>query len=618
MKMTNVKLAYRRALKKSTTTLINITGLSIGIACAILLTSWVIHELSYDTFVKDSDQIYRITLEGTFDGQYVNSAQSPGGIAPEASKIFPEIENYTRLVTSRDVIIKTEDNVSFKESGYAADPSFFEVFPLEVKYGNLSNCLNENGKVVIDEYLAFKSYGSVDPVGKSMVVDGLNYTISAVIENIPSNSHLQFHFLTPLMNVSWFRNQEWNGDNSITYLKLIPNSNIREINHKITELAYAKKPMWKELKVNFGLQSLRDIHLSNFTHDYAKTGNKKHIYIFAATALLVLLIACINFINLFIASSLKKKHEIGIRITNGASKFSILKEYFVEVLLYVLVSFIASIALIKAANPYFNLLAGDRIEIHIFSTHFLMIGLPVALVTIMLASGFPWIYINKLTTTEVLKKGASGSGKKFSILQSLVTFQFVVAIILIFNLITIEKQLHFLKTKDLGFDKENILYVHTDGILQQVDARETLKNVLLKNKNITAIAYQGSIPTNYFNGSPFSKTTDNQNIVPTEQIFIDKDYFDLMKIKFINGENIFKQSDNPSNYCIVNQQVIQSLNLTPPYLDKVIYKSVDNNKPLIIKGIVKIQIRNHWLSKLTPAFMYCLNGLIVKRSFYSK
>ncbi len=574
-------------VKDKIISLVNLVGLSLGIACAIVLTSWVLYETSYDKDIPDSDKIYRITLEGYINNEFIQSTQALAGIAPEAKKNFPEVEDYARLVNNyKDCIIKTEGQESFRESGYAADSTFFNIFPYKAIYGNLTTALSRRDQIVIDQYMSEICFGNENPIGEFISVNGHKYAVAAVMENIPAHTHLKFHFIIPFINVDWIVKNPWGGDNCITFLKLNRTDNNKTIESKITALVYAREKLWKDLKIDFRLQALRDIYLSNYKFEYAtETGSKRNIVIFSIAAFLILLIACINFTNLFIASSLKRKRAMGIKLTNGANKIHILKESFFEVLLFFILSFLIAVALVKIIQPFFNALAGKEIFINIFSLQFLSLSIPIVFISLILTSIFPWLHLRRLKPTRILKEKSASGRNNLSIQKVLVITQFVIAIVLIFSVIAVSKQLSFIQNKQLGFNKENIIYIYTTSKLQEKTIQNRMKNELLGNSNIQGVAFRSSLPTIWNNGNPLSKNSDFKEIMATEEIFVDKDYFDLMKINFIEGENIYKQDNSSKDFCIVNQMAVRNLGLKAPYVDKVIYEGP--NKQLVIKGVIE-------------------------------
>ncbi len=582
----NIKIVLRRLIKEKTITLVNIIGLSLGIACAILLTSWILYETSYDKYISEGEKIYRVTLEGYINNEFISSTQTIAGIGPMAMQDFPEVENYTRLVNNyRDCIISLEDKENFRVSGFAADSTFFDIFPYKSIQGNLSTALSHKDQIVIDQYLSEICFGDKDPLGEIISVDNHKYTVSAVMENIPSNSHLKFHFLVPFINEEGLAQNQWGGDNAILFLKLKNTNNIKALENEITKKVYDRTTLWERLKIVFRLQPLYDIYLSNYSFDYsAETGSKKHILIFSITAFLVLLIAGINFTNLFIASTLKRKRAIGIKLTIGAHKKHVLNELFLESLSLLIFSFLLAILLVKLVQPYFIALSGKDIIIKVFSFRFLILSLPILIISLVLINIFPWLHLKQLSPLTILKKGESATKNKFSIQKALIVLQFVIAIVLICNVTVINKQLHYLNRKQLGFNKENIIYTHTNHNLQEKSIQNRMRDELSQNTNILGMAFRSSLPTIWTEGNPLSGSPEFTDPVATEEIFIDEEYFDLMQISFIEGENIFSQKIQDNRYCIINKMTADKLGLKSPYTDKIIYEGP--NEQLIIKGVI--------------------------------
>lgn len=547
-------------IKDKTITLINLIGLSLGIACAIILTSWVLYETSYDKQVPDGERIYRATLEGYFNNEFVRSSKVLAGIAPEMKKECPDVETYTRIINHyKDCIIKSDEQAIFKESGYATDSTFFDVFPQKAILGKLSSALNRRDQIVIDQYLSDKCFGDKNPIGKALWVDEHKYTVTAVIATPSTHSHLRFHFLVPLTNIDWLSRNLWGGDNTITFLKFKHPINEDEIGTKMTEIVFSNDPFWKDFQVRFGVQPLHDVYLSDYRFSYGvEAGSKKNIFIFSITAFLVLLIACINFTNLFIASNLKRKRSMGIRLIYGAHKTHLARETIIEVLLFLLSSFIIAMIMVKIIEPFFISLAGKDITIKIFSFRFLMLSMPILVISLALTSIFPSLHFKGVSLANSIKDGKQNSNDKIGIQKILVSAQFVIAIVLICNVLTVNKQLTFLQDKQLGFNTENVIYIPINDQLQQKHIQNRMRKELLQNSNIQEMAIRSSLPTVWSNGKPLANNAAFKDIISAEEIVVDAHYFDLMDINFMEGENIFEHGKTTKNACIINQMAAEA------------------------------------------------------------
>lgn len=584
----NIVISYRNAIKNKYISLLNIFGLSVGLACSMVLLSWVSYEFSFDGFFKNKENIYRLNLTSSRNNDLQKGPWSHQGIGPEAFFVFPEVKNFTRIIDQHRISCKIVNDQFYIDKGYAADSTFFSVFSFNAKEGFLSKSLNRKDLVVIDEYLAKKCFGTKNALGETIDIGNHVYTVSAVIKNVPENSHLQFHYLIPILNqpTSWLDNK-WGSDNCIQYLVLEQNVNKVEFENKLTQLLYSKRDTWKELKVNLIIQPLKEIHFGRgFINDDAAKGNLQNVYILISVAFLILLIACINFINMFISTSLNRIKSTGVKIVSGASKVSIFREFSIEVLAFVVTSFIISIVLVKTALPVLNSLLNTGIEIKFFSLNFIFISLPIIATTLLLSSLFPGYYITRFNPVEILKSRVSGlPGRRISFQNGLLTLQFVITILLIISVIAINKQVNFINSKKLGFDRENIAYISTVGEFSQQQNIQSLKNELIKSPNISNISSVSSLPTIRNIGGILYTRENNENKVLSERISISEGYFELMKIKFIEGENELNNANGEIQNCIINEIAAKKLNLIPPYAGQLIF-DMNSNRYLTIKGVI--------------------------------
>ncbi len=587
---TECKSIIRNALKNKGITLLNILGMTSGFVCTILIVSWVMHEASFDSFVPGKEHIYRVVLQGDINGTPQKVAGCFQGVAEEAMRAIPEVVNAIRIsvsYTHTGSVIKTEGNNYFRILGIAADSALFDLFPYRMLSGDPENALNKRNSIVVDIDMARQCFGNELAIGKTLFVDGQRYTVTAVLEDIPTNSHLEFHYIIPTLNLDrGWHNNKWGGDNALVYLKLMPGSDPERVNEKIKELFKENlPPTLKGVGITSALQPLKDIpYEEGFSWDYARKANKNNIFILSGVAFLIMLIACINFTNLFISTVLKREKEAGIRIASGASPGSIALGYFWEVFLYVLTSFILAVVVIKMVHPYFNELTGANVEVTILSWRFFLLGLSLVLATSIISGTFPALHLIRINIAEVVK-AAKGPSIKGRVRQIMVGSQYVIAIVLLTCMIAIFKQVIYLQTKDLGFDKDNVLCVYSSGSLSDPGRQKTLKEEILKSPYISKVAYIGSLPTEWNTGGLVSTTPGNYEI-HMEELYVDRDYFDLSNIRFIEGGNAFLQAPDSLNYCIMNEAAVQALHLTPPYLDQTIYTANSQSKPFVIKGVI--------------------------------
>jgi len=596
------KLAYRNLLLNKYISLFNILGLSIGIACTLILISWGSKELSSDSFIKNRENIYRLNFIGRIDGVPMKTCTSPQGVAPKALEIFPEVSNFTRIRKLERKPFKTGENSFYVDNGYSADSTFFSVFSYESIIGDLSKSLNRKDLVVIDENLAVSCFADKNPIGEIINIGNHNYTVSAVIKSVPENSHLQFQYIIPILNMpqSWINNK-WGSDNCTTYLVLDKEIDKVNFEDKLTQLLHNNKSMWKELEISLGIQPLSEIYFSTgFAFEVAKKGNKRNVYILVSVAFLILLIASINFINIFISTSLKRTKSLGVKMVLGASRSILVQEVLLEVLICIMFSFAISFGLIKIALPVFNNLFVTNLEINILSFHFIGIAIPVLILTLLLSGLFPAYFITRLNPALILKAGHLGlAGNKNIFQRTLVILQFVIAILLISSILIIQKQVGFLNSKELGFNKDNIIYINTTGAFSKKQNIEHMKTQLLKNPNISSISTRSCLPTKLDNGGFMFSKENPDNKVHEESVTIGEDYFDLMQIKFVEGENDFEYSNNTYDKCIINNIAAEQLKLVPPFTGQYVFDN-NENKFLSISGVVENVNTKSLYSKVEP------------------
>ena len=564
--------------------------------------NWVRFELNSDNFIKNKENIYRITLNGEFKGKKVLGTSSPTGVGPEALATCPEVKNYLRLIDQKQTSLRVDNTKLFREDGFAADSAFFTFFPYIFKLGNPQNCLSHPNSIVITNELAQKCFGNENPLGKIIKLDFWELTVTGVIEDLPSNSHLKFRFIYPTSRLGeWFEREKWAGDQAFTYLLLYPKAKIADLNKKITDMVFAKNGFWKSMKIQFLLEPMCNIYLnSDITQDYANRRSKTSLYTLLVVALLILFIACINFTNLYISYSLKNSKTLAIQQVNGASKNSIISGLLIEVLFYVAGAYLLALMLSNFLLPLFNSLIGSNMPYRDIGISW--IGVITFFTAFVFAGFFPVAYLSKKDPVKSLKDISNKGNSKSTIQKVLVIAQFMITIVLLTGVFVIMKQVYFMKSKNLGFEKENVAFTYLNGKLKDKDQLNVLKHELSKNPNIVGVAYLGGIATKWNNGMPLSVHPQNNDFIECELIEADDDYFSLMKIRFREGSNGLDQYSDSLNYCIINQKVVDKLGLKPPYIGQLIYDPW-SPRPYTIKGVIE-NINNKPLRMEVDANIY--------------
>jgi putative ABC transport system permease protein len=561
-----LKISIRNIFRNKTYSLINILGLSVGIACTILILLWVVDELSYDRFNKNADEIYRIVGDDAVVGKM---AVSCGPLAEYMKDNFPDVVKATRyLPYAEGSFFKYNDEILQTKNGAFADPDFFKMFSFNFLGGNPKTALSNFSDIVITESMAERFFGNENPIGKTLLIDGQNPTVvSAVIKDMPANSQLQFNFIIgiPILKYIGFPLDEWNNAGLHTFIQVKSTADIQKLNKQIAGIMSRQIPGFNR---KLFLQPLTDIHLNtDFYGDLSGLGDKKYVFIFSAIALFLILIACINYVNLSTARVMKRSKEVGLRKIMGSNRLKVINQFFIESIIVVVVSFIIAIALIEILLPLFNQVSDKVLTISYFNATFYG-GIAVLLILIaLLSGGYPALFLSSVKPVHSLKN-ILRDGKKGSLLRRvLVIVQFSLSIILIAGTTTIYQQLNFIKNKKLGFDKESIILFSAKGKFQQ--SYNTMKNELLNQSSILDVTAEDRLLTNS------TKSTTNlnwegksgENDIDIEYSYVDYNYFDMLNVGFKDGRNFSEDMRTDQNAFILNEAAIDKMKLKHP-IDK--------------------------------------------------
>ncbi|TAJ09041.1 ABC transporter permease [Marinilabiliaceae bacterium JC017] len=574
------KIFIRNFLKQKTTGILSIGGLSLGIAVTLLIGLWCLNEMNFDKFHHQPENIYRITRKGFINNETIQLGAVFAPLGKEIKKQFPEIEDMVRLFPIGG-IVEINQRMVFEDGAYAVDSTFFNFFNYPMKYGSITNFISNPNAIIIDEQWANKYFPGENPVGQILSFQG-DHEIAAVMYSTPINSHLKFHALLLMEGVSWINNNsEWGQNDAYrTYVRVNKNADLAALEKKITVCAVAHFDPYKTIEIHHILQPLLDIHFSNgFRFDDAITSDKKMVFTFFLMAVIILFIGCVNFVNLFISTSFLRAKSVGIKKTNGANKTSLIIEFYLETIFYVLTAIFAGILLAELFLPVFNSFIGYNLTINFKSPELYLFLGSLFLVTVLLAGTFPAFYMTRFDPVKTLKD--QFKGQKVSVLQKgLIILQFAASIMLLIGVITIEKQISFLQNTNLGFNKENTLYIRTKGNI--MDNYPRIRQELLASPGILEITAKNSTPIEWQQGNAVHIEGKKENQFLMEICRMKPNYFDMMEIPIINGQNPFYANDS-LNYCLVNEQAAKLLNLKNPIGTKIALWDA----AYTIKGVVK-------------------------------
>ena len=587
MLRSNLKLMLRQS--RNVYTLLNITGLIIGFTALILIFLWVNEELSYDRFHSDNKTIFRVvSTQFSEEGEAHPVAITPAPLAEYLENNFEEIESACRIRLV-EFFLKFEE-VGFYKGGLAADPSFFNVFSFPLSQGVVSNFNEGVDKIIISERLAHTYFGDTDPIGKVFVIGGHDVMITAVMENIPTNSHLQFDFVMPikfLEAVSITTLDRWDIFQCFTYFKTKRDETQSVLEEKIKNIVIKNDPQSTSL---LSLQPLSDIHLKS-THlssdlkyennDTISPGNAQYVNLFSFLAIFVLIIASINYSNLAAARSIKRSKETGVRKVLGSSRFQLVGYFFSESIIYCTLSLSIALLISWLLLPSFNELSGKQLEFH-FSVE--MIGyLLVSTLFCSFLGAYPTLLITSQNPVNVLKGFAKASNKTISLRRILVAVQFTLSISLLTGTLIIQRQLNYINSKDLGYDKSNMIsYETTRKVRAQYPVIKDELLTLPTVKYVTANNYSISF-ADYWTDELVWEGKNSTSKIIFQQLVVDHDFLKTYAISLSTGRDFSISIASDSSAILLNEEAVAKMGITNP-INKVITL---HKKKYNVIGVVK-------------------------------
>ena len=596
--------AIRNLKKHSVYSFINIAGLAIGMACSILILLWVQDELKFDKWHSKRDRIERVLVRLMNNGVPYEVAVTPAALAPNMQKDFPEIELTCRFKNWGDWLFRYKDGAYIQANSGAMDSTAFNIFGFKFISGNPEKALTDQHSVVLTKELADKIFGDVNPLGKILDVKGKGaFKVTGVIENV-DHSHFDFDFLFPFYQIREDGeniDEMGQGSYNFTTYFLLRNKNLhKEVNDKLEH--YLNK-FSEENTTELFSQPLSDIYLkSNFAYDFTFRGDINSVITFSIIAFLVLLIACINFMNLTTARASNRSKEIGLRKVVGAKRHNILNQFFSESVLMSFFSFIIALVIVDFLLPKFNELSGKNMSAYLLvDPHILSMLISIAFITGLIAGSYPALYLSAFNPIKVLK-GKLKSGAKSSVLRKvLVITQFTLSVALIISTIHISQQLKYINNKDLGYNKHDLLYIGMNANL--INNYESIKQILLKDPNINSVTTSRVLPVYAcpaFTLSDWEGRADDKTI-SMHFISTGFDFLKTMEIRLADGrafdENI---SSDTINSIIVNQEAIRQLGFDNP-VGKTL--TVFGQKSYIV-GVMKDFNFNNVKSKIEPLMLH--------------
>jgi len=562
-----LKIAFRNIVRHKAFAFINIAGLAIGMACSIFILLWVQNELSYDRFHKNANEIYRIAASAGDFKVAVNTAPMP----PELKLKMPVVKNMVRLKGLEQHMLGEGIKKFDEKRIFYADSTYFQVFSFPLVRGNPATAMNRRDAVLITQDMAKKYFGDADPMGKTLRVDNKDYvTITGVLENIPANSHLQFDFLMPMSAIAQanqdLKESKWDNFNFYSYLLLDKSfrptaANLAAMDQRLDKI-FKEHVDEKVLKVKFQLQPLTAIHLhSDLQADLPGRGNIQYVHIFFVVAIFILMVACINFMNLATARSARRAREVGLRKVVGAGRGQLIGQFLGESMLIAFISLLIALGIVWLLLPVFNGIAGKTLSIHILDGKILAGLVGIALLTGLVSGSYPALFLSGFQPAKVLKGNMKTMGGNRIFRNSLVVLQFVVSIILLAGTALVYRQLNFIKNMNLGFEKSNLLYTGMTGELWS--KQDALKAELKQNPLTSDFAISGDLPVNLTNGTVSvewqGKSPNTQIVFPNMDV--NEDFFNVYQLKMVSGRAFSRDFKGDSSNYIINEKAAEVMGM---------------------------------------------------------
>ncbi len=584
--------------------IINILGLSIGIACSLLIALFVISEASYDRFNVKKDRIFRVILNGKIGGQEVTIFATPAIMGGTMLKEFPEIEDFLRMSGAGPTVIEYDNQTFTEDHLIEADSSFFNFFSIPVLKGDPANLLNAPRKVVLSESAAKKIFGEENPIDKLIKIgsDTARYTISGVMADVPGNSHFEANMVSSFMTNPRANNPVWMNNSFSTYLLLKPNVNYKTVDDKFPELLrkYVGPEVQKYMgidmdgfikqgnKYRFYLQNLTDIHLDpSIQQEFKPASDPKYLIIFGSVAILIVLIAAVNFMNLSTAQASRRAKEVGIKKISGSTRGMLITQFLSESFILALISLLLALVIVKVTLPYFNNLLGAKLTLSLFKAWYTIPGLIVfAVIVGFLAGSYPALFLSSFNPYEVLKGSAKSNTNNGRLRRILVVFQFAVSILLIIGSMIMYRQIKYMLNKDVGFNKEQLIVINRAEALGT--KMKSFKEAVRDIPGVVNIASSTAVPgrNNNNNGYMIEGRTDETFLMTTN--WVDYNFLETMGMTIVSGRNFNESFTTDQQACLINETAVKNFNITD--LDKVRFVEPGDSaqrKYLPVLGVVK-------------------------------
>ncbi|MFK5974521.1 MAG: ABC transporter permease [Flavobacteriaceae bacterium] len=585
----NLKIAWRNILKNKGVFSINIVGLALGIASCLIIMLFVVDELSYDRYNEKADEIVTVVFRAKINGEEMKEGAVMAPVGQTLKQEFPEVIDATRIRNFGTPKIVVE-NQSYNEDRFAfVDSNFFDVFTLPIIDGDSKSPLKEPNTAVITKAEAKKFFGVSNAIGKLFHLDGQEqpFRVTGIIDEVPTNSHFHFEIFASIEGLDEAKGDNWFGGDFFTYLLLKEGSDYKILESKLPHIVekYMGPKMLgkmgvpfeeftKKNQLGFRIFPLTDIHLYSDNAAYSQLeqgGNIKYVYIFSAVALFMLLIACINFMNLSTATAAKRAKEVGIRKVLGSNKNQLRYQFLSESFIATLMAMVFASIMVVVSLPFYNGMSGKELQLDFLWHPTVMVSLVILTFLIsLLAGGYPAFYLSSFKPITALKSKFLGGNKNKGIRSGLVVFQFVISAGLILATLVVNQQMQYIQNKDIGYDRDQLLVIRKSYLLG--NDQNAFKNELLKNPKVASITNSAFVPAGSSDNNMAMIIKDGQFSRRMPVYNIDENYIPTMGMKLVAGRNFSKEFGADSTNVIINETAVKILGLGEEPLGKKIFE----------------------------------------------
>jgi putative ABC transport system permease protein len=604
------KVAIRNILKHKFFSAINILGMTIGIAACLLIILYISDELSYDRMHVNADRIYQVGLHGKIAGQDIRTANTCPPLADALVRDVPEVEAGTRISPAfGNPSVKFDDKAFTEEKVMYVDSNFFEFFTFTLLEGDPKTVLKEPNTMVLTQSIAKKYFGDVPAVGKILTIgnDNRSFKVTGITADCPTNSHFIFNMLLSASSRDDLKGQVWLNNYMYSYFLLRPNTNVAAVDEKFKSMVEkyvgpeVEKFMGVSLKqmesqggeYGYFTTKITDIHLRATTQDGIEpAGNVMYIYFFAGIGAFIIIIACINFMNLSTARSAGRAKEVGLRKTLGSLRGQMIGQFLAESTVYSLAAVVLAIIAVYFLLPSFNLLAGKTLGMQVLLNPVFIVSLLGMVVFVgLIAGSYPAFYLTSFNAVEVLKGKVRSGMKSKGVRSFLVVFQFAISIFLIIFTVVVYQQIQYMQEKNMGIDKNNIFIIKNTGRLK--NNKEAFRNSLTSQTGISKVSFTNNTFPGVNNTTIFKSAGSEQDHI-MGLYYADYDHMDVMKFEMKEGRYFSKDFPSDSTGIILNEAAVKEFGYTKPLEEEILYNNggedVANNgafERLKVVGVVK-------------------------------